>query len=48
MWEWCRIDENNIKTAIEMQNEEGLIDLKTKEKMLAFMEDLSKQSEQAI
>jgi hypothetical protein len=41
LWEWCSLDEKDIKMAIEWQEKDGLIDSKTALSMLQFMTDKS-------
>jgi hypothetical protein len=40
-WEWCHLDEWDMRIAIEWQYKDGLIDLQTKELMLKYLDNKS-------
>jgi hypothetical protein len=37
LWDWCHIDESDIKKAIEWQHKDGLIDSETMELMIEYV-----------
>ena len=44
LWEWCCLDEKDIKMAIEWQQKDGLIDFETARWMLQYVADKSDHS----
>jgi hypothetical protein len=47
LWEWCSLDEKDIKLAIEWQQKDGLIDAETARWMDQFVADKSAASNRA-
>jgi hypothetical protein len=45
LWEWCVLDESDIRKAIDWQHEEGLIDAETARSMHEYLTDKLKNSE---
>jgi hypothetical protein len=41
LWEWCGLDEKDIRLAIEWQQKDGLIDSETARQMLQYVTDKS-------
>jgi hypothetical protein len=46
LWEWCGLDESDIRRAIEWQRKDGLIDEAEEGSMLRYLDERTRQSEQ--
>jgi len=44
LWEWCNLDEGDIRRAIEWQRKDGLIDEKAAASMLEYVNERTRSS----